>query len=85
VTFGPTPGTVHVIASGDDRRASCAARRDVDGGDTPGNVASTLRANATIAGLPAATNLLVRRRATTKEATDDWIASPSVLVKERAA
>jgi len=81
VRQGATSGTVHVIAKAAAARASYEWQYSIDGGKTWIDVANTLQAKTTITGLPVATTVEFRVRATTKSGQGDWSLPTSFLVK----
>ena len=79
--YGPTSGTVHVIAKAAAVRASYDWQYSVDGAKTWVDVPNTLQAKTTMVGLPVATTVAFRYRATTKAGQGDWSLPTSLLVK----
>jgi hypothetical protein len=80
-TYGATSGTALVSAKAVARRASYEWQYSVDGGKTWVDVANTLKAKTTIAGLPVAVVVEFRYRATTTAGMGDWSAPTSLLIK----
>jgi hypothetical protein len=81
VKYGPTSGTVHVVAKSAGSRASYEWQYSTDGGKTWTQVPNTLQAKTTIVGLPVATTVEFRYRVTTKTGMGDWGLPTSILVK----
>ena len=79
--YGPTSGTVHVIAPSAGARAAYEWQFSVDGGKTWSQVPNTLQAKTNIIGLPVATTVEFRYRVTTKAGMGDWSQPTSILVK----
>jgi hypothetical protein len=79
--YGATSGTVEVIAKAAAARASYDWQYSIDGGKTWVDVPNTLKAKTTISGLPVATTVEFRYRATTKTGMGDWSLPTSLLVK----
>ena len=81
VKYGATSGTVHVIAKAAATRAAYEWQFSVDSGKTWTSAPNTLQAKTTILGLPVATVVEFRYRATTKLGMGDWSQPTSILVK----
>jgi hypothetical protein len=81
VKSGATSGTVHVVAKAAAPRAAYEWQYSVDGGKTWVQVPNTLQAKTTIIGLPVATTVEFRYRATTKTGMGDWSLPTSLLVR----
>lgn len=81
VRQGATSGTVRVIAKAAAARASYEWQHSIDGGKTWIDTPNTLQAKTTITGLPAATTVAFRVRATTRSGQGDWSLPTSFLVK----
>ncbi len=81
VKYGPTSGTVEVVAKAAGARASYEWQFSTDGGKTWIQVPNTLQAKTTIMLLPVATIVEFRYRVTTKTGMGDWSLPTSILVK----
>jgi hypothetical protein len=81
VKSGATSGSVHVIAKAVATRASYEWQYSLDGGKTWVDVPNTLQAKTTIFGLPVATMVEFRYRATTKAGMGDWSLPTSLIVR----
>jgi hypothetical protein len=81
VTYGAVSGSVHVVAKAVARRASYEWQYSLDSGKTWVDAPNTLQAKTTILGLPVATTVEFRYRATTKVGMGDWSLPTSLLVK----
>ena len=81
VKYGPTSGTVHVIAKSAGARAAYEWQYSLDGGKTWVQVPNTLQARTSISALPVATTVEFRYRVTTKAGMGDWSQPTSLLVK----
>jgi hypothetical protein len=81
--YGPTSGTMDVIAKTDGRRPSYEWRHRADDVKTSVDVGYTLRAKTTVNGLLAANDVSFRCRAMTKKAPRDWIAPASIHIEWR--
>ena len=79
--YGATSGAVEVISKAASVRASYEWQYSVDGGKTWVSTPNTLQAKTTITGLPVATIVEFRVRATTKSGQGDWSQPTSLLVK----
>jgi hypothetical protein len=81
VKYGPTSGTVHVIAKAAGARAAYEWQYSLDAGKTWVQVPNTLQAKTSISSLPVATTVEFRYRVTTKAGMGDWSQAISLLVK----
>jgi hypothetical protein len=81
VKSGATSGTVHIVAKAVAVRAAYEWQYSLDAGKTWVQVANTLQAKTTIIGLPVATVVEFRYRATTKLGMGDWSLPTSLLVR----
>jgi len=81
VKYGATSGSVELIAKAAAPRASYEWQFSIDGGKTWVQVPNTLKARTTIIGLPVATMVEFRYRATTTAGMGDWSQPISILVK----
>jgi hypothetical protein len=79
--YGATAGTVHLVAKAVAARASYDWQYSADGSKTWVDEPNTLQAKTTITGLPVATVIQFRYRATTKSGQGDWSPPTSLLVK----
>ena len=78
---GAVSGTVKLVTASVAHRASYDWEYSLDGGKTWVLTAGTLQAKTSIPGLPPATTVLFRVRATTKTGDGDWSQPVSLIVK----
>jgi hypothetical protein len=81
VKYGPTSGSVEVIAKAAGARACYEWQYSLDGGKTWVSVPNTSQAKTSITQLPVATVVEFRYRVTTKAGMGDWSQPISILVK----
>jgi len=81
VRAGATSGAVEVTAKAAAPRASYEWQYSLDGGKTWTSAPNTLKAKTVLSGLPVATIVEFRYRATTKSGQGDWSQPTSFLVK----
>jgi hypothetical protein len=78
---GPVSGSAHLTAIVAARRASYEWQSSVDGGHTWVTAPGTLKASATITGLPVGVSVQFRSRAVTKAGEGDWSQSVVLVVR----